>query len=348
MIKHLRQILILLVVSAVPMLSQTAIAKYAGEFMAIGVGSRGLGMGGAQVAVVNDVTAGYWNPAGLGRIDYPQFSLMHEEHFGELVNYNYASVAIPYGEDMSIGISAIRLSVDGIPDTRNALVDSRTGEVIYDINNPNARIDPDKIKEFSNTDWAFYGTFAKRQSDNLYWGANIKIISRNVAEYSALGIGFDVGAIYKPTQKLSLGANLMDITTTLVAWDGGRNELISPTFKLGGAYELELLGGTFIPALDIDMRFENRQFASNFNLGPVSFDMHAGLEYSYKSIFAVRAGFNDVKQFTLGAGISLPKLMIDYSFAKFAESEIESLPESHRISLIFTLDSPDFARDGIE
>ena len=43
---------------------------------------------------------------------------MHEEHFGSLVNYNYAAVAIPYGPDMSFGVSVIRLGIDGITDTR--------------------------------------------------------------------------------------------------------------------------------------------------------------------------------------------------------------------------------------
>lgn len=324
---------------------QTEIAKYAGEFMAIGVGARALGMGSAQVAIANDVTAGYWNPAGLASINYPEFALMHEEHFGDLVNYNYGAVAIPYGPDMSFGLSVMRLSVDGIPDTRNALIDVRTGEVIFDINNPNARIDPSKIKEFNNTDWAFYGTFAKRQSQNFSWGANIKVVSRNIAEHTALGIGFDVGAIYKPSDNLFLGANVMDVTTTLIAWSGGRNELVSPTVKLGAAYGIEFLSGTWLPTMDFDIRFENRQFASTFYVGPVSFDVHAGLEYNYKNIFMIRAGYNEVKEFTIGAGVKLPKLNIDYSYARFSGSEVERLPDTHRISLILTLETPKFMRN---
>ena len=51
----------------------TYVAKYAGEFMAIGVGGRALGLGGAYVALANDVTSGYWNPAGLARITYRNF-----------------------------------------------------------------------------------------------------------------------------------------------------------------------------------------------------------------------------------------------------------------------------------
>lgn len=321
--------------------SQTVIGKYAGEFLAIGVGGRALAMGGSQTAIVNDVTAGYWNPAGLAKIDYPQVSLMHEEHFGNLVNYNYGAVAIPYESDMSFGLSIIRLSVDGIPDTRNALEDVN-GDGVLDINDD--RLDYSKITEFSNTDWAFYFTFAKRHSENFYWGVNVKIIKRDLAEYSATGIGFDIGAYYQPMEKLHLGANIQDVTTTLVAWSSGRNELITPTAKIGAAYELELLGGKILPAVDLDIRFENRKFASMFNIGPISFDAHTGFEYNYKNIFAVRAGYNDVKQFTVGVGIYLPKLTIDYSFARVAQSETERLPDSHRISLMLTLEEPKFLR----
>ncbi|MFC2134232.1 PorV/PorQ family protein [Bacteroidota bacterium] len=323
--------------------AQTVIGKYAGEFLAIGVGARALGMGGSQVAIVNDVTSGYWNPAGLARLDYPQFALMHEEHFGDLVNYNYGAAAIPWGDDMSVGISVIRLSVDGIPDTRSSLWDAN-GDGILDIHTD--RLDYTQITEFNNTDWAFLFTFAKRQSENFYWGANVKIIRRDLAEFGATGIGFDVGAVYIPAENLYLGATVQDVTTTLVAWSTGRNELISPTAKIGAAYGLDFLGGTIMPALDFDIRFENRQFASNFNLGPVSFDMHLGFEYNYNDVFAVRAGYNDVKQFTLGAGVKLPKLNIDYSFARFNESESARLPDTHRISLMLTLEQPKYLRSG--
>ncbi|MFA7227772.1 MAG: PorV/PorQ family protein [Melioribacteraceae bacterium] len=325
--------------------SQTVIGKYAGEFLAIGVGGRALAMGGAQVAVVSDVTSGYWNPAGLARINYPQIALMHEEHFGDLVNYNYAAVAIPYGKEMSLGLSITRSSIDGIPDTRNALYDAN-GDGVLDLHSGD-RLDYTKISEFSNSDWAFYLTFAKRQSENFYWGANVKILRRDLAEYGATGIGFDLGAVYIPVDNLFLGANIQDATTTLVAWSTGRNELITPTAKVGAAYAMQFLGGSLMPALDFDLRFENRRSASTFSVGPVSFDLHAGFEYKFKNILAVRAGYNDVKQFTVGAGIFLPKLQVDYSFARFSQSESERLPDTHRISLILTLEQPKHLRDGL-
>ena len=139
--------------------AQTVFAKYAGEFMAIGVGGRALGMGGTFVGVANDVTSGYYNPAGLANINYPQLSLMHSEQFGDLVNYDYAAVAIPFQEDLSFGLSVMRLGIDGIPDTRNALWDAN-GDGRLDINSD--RLDNSLISEFSNQDWAVYLTFAKQ------------------------------------------------------------------------------------------------------------------------------------------------------------------------------------------
>ena len=346
MFKKSAFLLTTLIVIGSSLQAQTVIAKYAGEFMALGVGGRALGMGGAFVAVANDVTSGYYNPAGLANLNYPQLALMHSEQFGNLVNYDYGAVAIPFQNDMSFGLSVMRLGVDGIPDTRNALYDAN-GDGIIDINDD--RLDYSKITEFSNQDWAFYLTFAKRQTDNFYWGINAKIIRRDLGDIaSANGIGFDVGAYYTPIENLFLGANLQDATTTLVAWSTGRNELVSPTLKVGTAYKVvEFLGGYIMPALDLDIRFENRQFASNFNVGPISFDMHAGLEYTFKNLIYVRGGYNDVKQFTIGAGVKLPKLNIDYSFARFSESATERLDDSHRISIMLTLEEPRFLRSGI-
>jgi long-subunit fatty acid transport protein len=81
-------IFVLLVALAAQIARSQSIAKYAGEFMAIGVGGRALGLGSAQVALASDASAGYWNPAALVRIDYPEFMLMHDERFASLINYD--------------------------------------------------------------------------------------------------------------------------------------------------------------------------------------------------------------------------------------------------------------------
>jgi hypothetical protein len=314
------------------------IAKYAGEFMAIGVGGRALGMGGAHVALVNDATAAYWNPGALARIDFPEAIAMHEERFSGLIDHDYVSVAIPYGQDVSLGVSVLRLGVDGIPDTRNAWLDNN-GNGTFD---NTEQLDYNKITYFNSADWALYFTYAKRSSQNFFYGANIKLIRRTLADQSATGIGFDVGVLYVPVPNLSVGANAQDVTTTLVAWSTGQNELVSPTLKVGAAYSIDLFGGRLAPAADVDIRFENRRFASIASAGPVSFDPHAGLEFDYKNTIALRAGYSDVKQLTVGAGIHLRMLDVDYSFARFSSDE--SLGNTHRISIRFMLQNDQFKR----
>ena len=322
--------------------AQTGIAKYAGEFISTGVGARALAMGGAFVALANDVTAGYWNPAGLSRINYPEFILMHDSEFGSLVNHDYGAVAIPVGTSTSLGLSIIRVGVDDIADTRNAGVDAN-GNLTYDPTQF-TRVDPGRVTYFNADDWALYFTYSHRQNETFSYGANVKLIRRDLAEYSAMGIGFDIGFLYCPFENLSFGANLQDITTTLVAWNTGRNDLISPTVKIGSAYFIDLLGGRIAPATDFDIRFENRKSASEAHIGPVSFDFHGGLEYEFRNLIALRAGYSDVKQLTLGAGVHLPKLNIDYSFARFAGAE--QLDNTHRISIMFTLEAEQFKRSG--
>src|SRR6188768_1407244 len=88
--------------------------KYSNEFLNIGAGARGLAMGGAQVASVNDGTSGYWNPAGLFHVrDYPIITAMHAEYFAGIGKYDYLSVALPIHDDKrSLSFSLLRFAVD--------------------------------------------------------------------------------------------------------------------------------------------------------------------------------------------------------------------------------------------
>jgi hypothetical protein len=326
----LKKIYFLLIIFSVTAFSQSFV-KYGNEFLTIGVGGKQLSMGGAGLSINRDVTAGYWNPAGLADVKESEIILQHDERYGDLVNFDYGAVAYSYKNQFTLGLSVIRLGIDGIPDTRNALVDSDGNGVLdnYD------RLDYTKVTYNNASDWAFIFTYAKKSSEKFSYGANVKIIYRDLMSNSAFGVGFDAGVIYSPLDKLYLGASVLDITTTYLAWNTGTKELISPTLKLGTGYNLDIFNGVLTPAIDFDMHFDGRNYASIAAIGPVGLDMHAGMEFLYKNIIALRAGYNDVKQLTLGIGLKIFRLDLDYAFAKFSAEN--DLGNTHRISLKMNL-----------
>jgi hypothetical protein len=61
--------------------------KYVNDYLNLGVGGRGTGMSGAQIASVNDVTSAFWNPAGISYVPSDlQVGLMHSEYFSGFSN----------------------------------------------------------------------------------------------------------------------------------------------------------------------------------------------------------------------------------------------------------------------
>ena len=332
----IKKIFVLLFVISAISFSQ-GFVKYGNEFLTIGVGGRQLGMGTAGLSINCDVASAYWNPAGLAGLKEAEFMLQHDERYGELVNFDYAAFAMPFFDDYVHALSVIRLGVDGIPDTRNALIDFDGNGILDNFD----RIDYDKVTYHNASDWAFIYTIAKNDTSLFSYGMNIKFIYRDLMESSAMGVGFDVGLIYSPIDKLFLGAAVQDVTTTYLGWDTGKKELIPPTLKLGAGYYFEMFNGIFSPAVDFNFRFDNRKYSSMAAIGPITIDIIPGVEFVYKSIVALRAGYNDTKQVTLGLGLKVYRLSLDYAFAKFS-SEENNLGNTHRISLKLNLGNLSF------
>ena len=92
--------------------------KYSNEFLNVVVGARALGMANSYISSVNDVTAGFWNPAGLlGIGNQHQGSLMHSEYFAGIAKYDYGAYATRIDSSSVLGVTLIRFGVDDIPNT---------------------------------------------------------------------------------------------------------------------------------------------------------------------------------------------------------------------------------------
>jgi hypothetical protein len=338
--------------------------KYSNEFLNIGAGARGLGMGAAQAASVTDGTAGYWNPAALvGVQNFPSISLMHASYFDNIGKYDYASVALPVNDNKRvIGLSVLRFAVDDIPNTL-FLVE------------PDGSINYGNITTFSSADYAFLFSFAQKIRDDddlkMSFGANAKVIYRKVGHFAnARGFGIDAG-FKMQKNRWSLGIVAKDITTTFNAWSFHFNEkekevlyltendipvksteLTAPRLTIGNAYNFRLGSSVNLLAeADLDFTFDGRR-NNIISSNAINVDPHAGLEASIKNVFFVRAGISNFQQAladgdttnqkkvwifqpSLGAGFKINNISIDYAFTNLAN---QSNPlYTHIFSLKFDL-----------
>ncbi len=327
--------------------AQAQFRKYSNEFLNIGAGARGLAMGSAQVASVNDATAGYWNPAGLtGVKDHPQGTLMHAEYFSGIAKYDYAALALP-GKDnkRTLGFSLLRFAVDDIPNTL-FLVE------------PDGSINYNNIQTFSSSDYAFLFSYAQKlkESDNMNisFGANAKVIYRKVGKFAnAWGFGLDAGLQFRG-EKWKAAVMGRDISTTFNAWTFNfterekevlyltkndipvkSTELTAPRIILGGGYDFRISNAVSLLAeANLDVTFDGQR-NTVLSGSTVSADPHLGLEANIKNVFFVRGGITNfqkalsdgdtlnqkkvwIYQPSLGAGFKLKNVQLDYAFSNLA------------------------------
>jgi len=320
------------------------VAKYSNEFLSIGVGARSLGMANAYVAISDDVTSGYWNPAGLTRMSSEmQIGLMHAEYFAGVAKYDYAGFAMEIDTLSSFAVSVIRFGIDDIPNTTDLYDDQ--GNINYD-----------RITTFSAADYAMTFSYARKSKiKGLSFGGNVKIIYRQIGSFAkAYGFGLDLGVQYY-LKKWRFGAMGRDITSTFNAWTYDLSNDIKEVFEATGndipdnSLELTLprllLGAarhftisksfTAVVEADFDITFDGKR-NTLIKSQPVSIDMRVGTEFSYKDIVFLRGGVSNFQKETdfggkqtttfqpnIGVGIKIKKIVsIDYALTDIGDQSI--------------------------
>jgi hypothetical protein len=321
--------------------------KYSNEFLNIGAGARGLAMGGAQVASVEDGTGGYWNPAGLAGVkDYAQANLMHAEYFAGIGKYDYLSVAIPTaGNKRTIGITALRFAVDDIMNTL-FLVE------------PDGSVNYNNIQAFSSADYAFLFSLAQKlkesENKNISFGINAKVIHRSVGSFAkAWGFGIDAGLQIK-SGYWRFGIAGRDITTTFNSWSFSftekekqalyltnndipvkSTEMTAPRLVLGVGRDFRFSEKlSLLAEANFDLTFDGKR-NTLFSADPLSIDPKIGAELNINNVVFLRGGINNfqraladgdtlnqkkvwIYQPSAGAGFRLQNVRIDYSFVNLA------------------------------
>jgi len=170
--------------------SKEARGTSAAQFLKLGVG-RAEGMGGAFTGLADDVTAIYWNPAGLAKLESPEVYASHQSFLNE-VSHEYIAYAHPLKPGNSwgvLGISAQILSQTDIPKVDN------TGT---------------QVGEFSPRSGAASISYARNLWNSLNLGVTGRYINESIDGDAANAIAGDVGALYR-WRSLSFGVSVSQI-----------------------------------------------------------------------------------------------------------------------------------------
>lgn len=303
-------------------------AKFAGEPFSLGVGGRGLALGGAVVAGPFDATSAYWNPAGMNRLSGRQVTAMHAETFGSLLNHDYLAYIDARSNDGSaikaFGFYLYYLGGGGIK--------------ITEFNNALGR--PTVVREESHGDFLFAASLSGQIANRVDFGLSAKIIYRDLGTESGKGLTLDAGLAYQLTDRINLGLMVSDISTGFIRFSGGslindadssylteaNYETIYPTVKPGIMIEQSHHEFTGRVVASGDIRFENIKSSAQYWSGPVSLDTHFGSEIDYRGMLFGRIGA-DIGRFTAGGGVDVRNITLDFAYLHHSQ-----LDETFRVS----------------
>ena len=326
--------------------------------MNIGVDAAALGMSNAVVAKTNDVNSGYWNPAGLTKLEDKQLALMHSSYFANIANYDYAAFAMPLDNDSAFGISLIRFAVDDILDTTELIDDQ--GNVNYD-----------RINLFSTADYGLTFSYARNLPiEGLRYGVNAKVIRRIIGDFaSSWGFGLDAAIQFENDNNWKFGVMARDITTTFNSWSfndeaieriqnaiEGQNqelpetsEITIPKLQLGVSKKYVFRYDYSLEAeFDLNVRFEqnNDIISTSF----ASINPALGFEFGYIDMIFLRTGVGNFQterqldnsetttfQPSLGVGFKYKGIEVDYAFTDIGDQSIALYSNVFSLKVDFSL-----------
>jgi len=287
------------------------------QFLKIGVGSRATAMGDAFVAVANDASALYWNPAGVVQAEQNQVIFSHNEWLVD-ISHEFIGGIYHFSENDALGVAFTALHMEDMPVTTEVMPFG-TGEY------------------FSYGDIAAAVTYSRKMTSQFSFGVTARYIEETMDRLKMRGVMIDLGTYYWT----GLGSTRFAVAITnfgaqlapdgkVVLW-GHREKSAWQSFSPPTIFRFGL-------AFEPWQTSENRLTASvqlnhpNDNSENVS----AGLEYAWRNILYLRGGYKfnvEEQNYTFGAGVHLPLKIADvevnYAFANFTR-----LGSAHRFSII--------------
>ena len=322
--------MIILACVATPVLGQidtdqtiTKTGTSAAQFLKIGVDARATAMGGAFVAMEGDLSAMFWNPAGLGHFTGLGVMFVHSNWLAD-INFNHIALATDLGNVGIIGLSITNLAV---PD-----------DIVRTVEQPNGT-----GELFNSSDLAANLTFARRLTDKFSIGGSVKYIQQRIWHESASAFAADIGALFTtPFNGIRIGASITNFGGNMRL--NGRDLRFSKDpddFNEGNVQFVNAMYETDEFPLPLNFRvgiagelYQNKNMRVTFGLDAIhpkdnTESVNAGAEFAFSELFFLRAGYatlfrQDTEEgLTFGGGIhyrvwgSSTILKIDYAYADF-------------------------------
>jgi len=317
------------------------------QFLKIGADARGSAMGESYVAVVNDVSALFWNPAALvnsetnpaivrdtaessSRLGYQGQAVFSHTEWLVGVQHEFFGASYFLTTSDAFGLAATSLHTDPMMVTTET---QPTGTGNY----------------FTYGDVAVAATYSRRMTDQFSFGATLRYVRETIDVLHMDGVLVDLGTFYSlglGTSRFAVvvsnfGANVHP--TGIVTREDGTTvnnfQSFSPPtmFRLGYAME---------PWLDDDNRLTVSIELNHPNDNAEN--LSVGTEYGYERMFFIRLGakrtvgepllgapVSSAENFTAGAGVLIPlgvtTASLDYAFANYGD-----LGAVHRITVAVT------------
>lgn len=283
--------------SIILLLSLASIAHPGGigaaSYLRSGVDAEALGMGGAFVAIADNYSAGYWNPAGIAANKNFKIGGMYLNPYGvKGLSFNYLA-GIGHLEFISLagtysGFSAIYHKIG--EDLSQELVNYRE-----DVYIASAALALPQLAQI--------GASIKRYDFRAPEGG----VEGKTAY--AHGFGLDLGMIKILKPPLQVGIAVFDLGGTNIKWHNTPTEpsnKVASVIKLGASYTMDKL--TVAAEYDIEADQPSRN------------TVRAGAEFKPIPVFAIRAGSfkpsNSGFSLTLGAGINLENINVDFAWVQ--------------------------------
>jgi len=290
------------------------------QFLKIGVGGRATAMGDAFIAIADDASALYWNPAGLAFLNQNEVMFAHNTWIAD-INQEFIGAFYKFSESDVIGLSLSSLHMENME--------------VTDEFNPSGN-----GQYFAFGDVAFAVSYSRKMTEQFSVGASIRYVEETLDMLKMRGVLVDIGTLYWT----GLGTSRFAVSITnfgneiapdgeVILWGGRKQsewQAFSPPtmFRIGFAFE--------------PWQSEKNRITTSIQLNHPndnSENISLGGEYSYNNIVQLRAGYKinvDEQGLTGGAGVKLPlgigNISVDYGFASFTR-----LGSTHRFSILLGL-----------